>query len=113
MKRIAAAALSLALIAGTSAGAMAQNSGSSTPANTKQMTGKKETAAQAHWRHHNDPAGDRYTDALNTLGADGYSGINNIAENGSNFTATATSPQQQQMSVTVDPATNSVTPNTQ
>src|SRR5690242_13756436 len=76
MKRITAAALSLALIAG-SAGAMAQTSGSSTPANAKPMTGKKETAAQAHWRHHNDPAGDRYTEALNTLGAGGYTGISN------------------------------------
>jgi hypothetical protein len=105
MKRIAAMALSLALIGAGSIGAMAQTSGSTSPPSGK------ETAAQIHWRHHNDAAGDRYTDALNKLGADGYSGVRNIAENGSNFTATATDPHNKPASVTVDTANGKVIPN--
>jgi hypothetical protein len=105
MRRIAAAVLSLALIPGGSIGALAQNSGSTTP------PGKKEAAAAMHQRHHEDAAGDRYTDALNILAASGYTGISNIAESGQNFTATANSPQNKPVSVTVDPASRTVTPN--
>ena len=113
MKRIAAVALSLALIAGGSVGAMAQTSGTGTPANQKAPHHKMATGGKMHGHHVQDTAGDRYTDALNTLAAGGYTGISNIEQTGSNFTATAMNSQQQQVSVTVNPATNTVTPNTQ
>jgi hypothetical protein len=105
MKIIAAAALSLALLGAGTVGAMAQTSGSTTPPNGK------ETAAQAHWRHHNDPVGDRYTDALNILEANGYTGITDIVNNGKTYDAKATDPSNKPVSVTVDPSTGTVKTN--
>ncbi|MBV8652083.1 MAG: hypothetical protein JO255_11495, partial [Alphaproteobacteria bacterium] len=75
MKRIAATVLSLALIAGGSLGAMAQTSGTGTPANQKAPHHKMATGSKTHGHHTQDAAGDRYTDALNTLAAGGYTGV--------------------------------------
>jgi hypothetical protein len=102
MTKLAALALSLALITGGSIGALAATAGSDANAGMPES-----------WQPQFDPmidhAGDRDTDALNLLGADGYTGITNFNASGQDFTASAVDPHNKRVQVTVDPATGTVT----
>jgi hypothetical protein len=101
MTRLAALTLAVALVTSGSIGALAATSGSGADAGMPES-----------WQRQFDPmidhTGDRYTDALNLLGADGYTGISNFSASGQDFTASAVDPHNNRVQVMVDPSAGTV-----
>jgi hypothetical protein len=100
---MAAAALSVVVLGAGTVGAMAAPSSSGMPS-----SGTSTPPAQTEFDRKIDHTGDRYTDALNLLGADGYTGITNFSVDGPDFTATAVDPNNNRASVVIDPSAGTV-----
>lgn len=111
MKCIATAGLSVAFLV-TGAAALA-----ATPAPGQMSNSAPPAAASTSSELHRqfdpkiDHVGDRYTDALNILEANGYTGVENFAPDGQDFTATALHAGNHRVAVIVDPSAGTVKSN--
>jgi hypothetical protein len=100
MTKIATIALSFGLLA---AGAAPVLAGPAAPAGSTTPSIKTTTAMQS------ERDSDSYTQALNYLESNGYTGISNISRDGLAFDATAWHDGRQ-VTVMVDPSTHSIQP---
>src|SRR5579872_5038805 len=100
MTRIPALVLGVVLLVGGGLASASAASVNSTAAPTTVTASSNQAAGM-------DRSGERYTHALNTLEADGYTGITNLAADGENFDATVWHDGHQ-IAVTLDPTTGAV-----
>src|SRR5690242_6598681 len=100
MNRIALAAASAALLLGGVGGALAQGT---MPAGTAGSTMAPASMPQSQYGGSVDTVGLGYTDALNLLEANGYTGLENFTKSGQEFTASAIH-QGKRVQVAVDPS---------